>query len=130
MKIRWLTIAAVCLLFLWPASGQPSWTTKATATIPFSFVVNGTTLPAGDYRIMTYLGKSLMIQNVDQMDQQVSVQNQDILLTPDGTVHENTKLIFLFNDGQHVLHQITILDDNHIHDIIHGHNVVELVATR
>lgn len=131
MKTRWLTTAALGLLLVWPAVAQNSWTTKATTSVPFDFVVKGTTLPAGDYRIMTYgAGNSLLIQNIDDPDQAVVMHNRNIMLNPDGAILEDTKLVFVLSDGQHVLHQIGVADDNHIHDIVHGANVVELVATR
>jgi len=129
MRIRWLTIAALVLLVS-PAVSQDSWTTRATATVPFDFVANGVTLPAGEYRIMTYsAGNSLMIQNTKTPDDKTFLQNRNILLNP-GNFQKQTKLIFFFNEGQHVLHQIGLVDDNHLHDIIHGDDVVELVATR
>ena len=129
MKIRWLTIAALGFLLVWPAVAQDSWTTRATTSVPFNFVVNGTALPAGDYRIMTYLGNSLLIQNVDKPEYSVLIQNTNVVLN-EGKIHKDTKLIFVLTNGQHVLHQIAFLDDNHIHDIVHSADVVELVATR
>lgn len=130
MKRRWSMIAALFVLLVWPASAQDSWTTKAKTSVPFNFVVNGTALPAGDYRIMMQLGNSLLIQNVDKPDHQIIVQNRNVVLNPDKAIQKDTKLIFLLKDGQHVLHQIAVVDDRHIHDIIHGDDVVELVATR
>lgn len=130
MKPRWLTIAALSVFLVWPAIAQDSWTTKATTSVPFSFIVNGTTLPAGDYRIITYLGKVLLIQNMNNPEYKALVHNRNVVLNPDGTIQKDTKLIFVLNNGQHVLHRIAIADDDHIHDIIHGADVVELVATR
>jgi hypothetical protein len=130
VKRLWSTIAVLSVLLVWPAFAQDSWTTKAKASVPFNFVVNGTTLPAGDYRITMYLGNSLLIQNVDRPDYKMVVQNRNIVLNPDKTIQKDTKLVFLLKDGRHVLHQIAVADDNHIHDLIHGDDVVELVATR
>ena len=130
MRIRWLTIATLGLLLAWPAVAQDSWTTKATASVPFNFVVNGTMLPAGPYRIVMYLGNCLLIQNIDNPNHEIIVQNTNVLLNPDKTMLTETKLIFVLNNGQHVLHRIGIVGDNHMHDIIHGADVVELVATR
>ena len=119
------------MLLVWPAFAQSSWTTKAKASVPFNFVVNGTTLPAGDYRIMTYsVGNSLLIQNIDNPDHKMLVQNRNVVLNPDKTIQKDTKLVFLLKDGQHVLHQIAAAEDNHIHDLVHGDDVVELVAAR
>lgn len=131
MKARWLTIATLCLLLVCPAVAQDSWTTKATTSVPFNFVVNRTTLPAGDYQIMTNSAASaLLIRNVDNLDRTVLVLNRNVVLNPDERNQKESKLVFVLNNGQHVLHQIRIAGDDHIHDIIHGADVVELVATR
>jgi len=79
---------------------------------------------------MTYLGNSLLIQNTNNPEYEVVVQNRNVVLNPDRTIQKDSKLIFVLNNGQHVLHRIAIADDNHIHDILHGADVVELVATR
>ena len=79
---------------------------------------------------MTYLGNSLLIQNMNNLEYKVFVNNRNVVLNPDGTIQKDTKLIFFLNNGQHVLHQIAIADDDHIHDVIHSADVVELVATR
>jgi hypothetical protein len=98
--------------------------------VPFDFIVNGAPLPAGDYRIMTYgIGNMLLIQNVDKPDHKMIVHNRDVVLSPNGTILKDTKLIFLLNNGQHVLHQVGVAGDDHIHDIVHSADVVELVAT-
>ena len=73
---------------------------------------------------------ALLIRNVDNPDRTVFVLNTNVVLNPDDRIQKETKLIFVLNNGQHVLHQIGIAGDNHIHDIIHGADVVELVATR
>jgi hypothetical protein len=131
MKRLWLSITALSVFLVCPAFAQPSWTTKAKASVPFEFVVNGTTLPAGDYRIMTYgIGNAVLIQNVDNPDRKMIVQNRNVVLSPNGTILKDTKLIFALNNGQHVLHQIGVADDDHIHDMVHSADVVELVATR
>ena len=133
MKARWPTIATLCLLLACPAVAQDSWTTKATTSVPFNFVVNRTTLPAGDYRIMTISvgsANALLIRNVDNPDRTVFVLNTNVVLNPDERIQKETKLIFVLNNGQHVLHQISIAGDDHVLDIIHGADVVELVATR
>ncbi len=128
MKIRSFAIAALALLLVWPAAAQSSWTSKAKASVPFAFVVNGTDLPAGDYRIMTQSGKMLLIQNVDKPELAVVVQNRDIVLVR-GELVKDSKLVFSLNNGKHVLHRIAVAEDGHIHDIIHGEDVVELAVT-
>ena len=131
MKARWLTIATLGFLLVCPAFAQNSWTTKATISVPFNFVVNGRTLSAGNYRIMTYsVANALLIQNVDNPGRRVFVLNRNVVVNPDEGIQKETKLLFVLNNGQHVLHQIGFAGDNHIHDIIHGADVVELMATR
>jgi hypothetical protein len=101
-----------------------------TTSVPFDFVVNGTTLPAGTYLVRTYnTGHMLMIQNEDKPDYVKYVNNNHILLKS-GITQESSNLVFLLEKGQHVLHQVRIEGDNHTHDILHGNDVVELVATR
>jgi hypothetical protein len=76
-----------------------------------------------------YLGNCLLIQNIDNPHHEIIVQNTNVFLNSDKSILTETKLIFVVNDGQHVLRQIGIVGDNHIHDIIQGAGVVELVAT-
>lgn len=129
MKLRSLIIAALSIFVVWPALAQDSWTTAATPRVPFDFIVSGTTLPAGDYRIMTYQGTWFAIQNIQSPDNVVMVQNTNFFSSP-GPVQKETKLTFLLNDRQHVLHRIAIARENHVHDLIHGDDVVELIANR
>ena len=70
-----------------------------------------------------------MIQNVDEPNYSVFVLNRNIMLNPYTTINDS-KFIFALTDGQHFLHQIAVADDNHIHDIIHGADVVELAGMR
>ena len=128
MKIRCFVIAVLAVLLVWPAAAQSSWTSKAKATVPFAFVVNGTDLPAGDYRVMMQSGKMLLIQNVEKPELSVVVMNRDVVLTR-GELVKDSKLVFSFNNGKHVLHRIAVAEDGHIHDIVHGEDVVELAVT-
>lgn len=130
MKIRWLLIAALSLLLVFPIAAQNSWTTEATASVPFDFVVNGTMLPAGHYQIKEYLENSWLIQNIDNPNLETIVQSRNADSNPDQAMLTETKLVFVLNNGQHRLQRIGIVGDNHIHDINHGADVVELVATK
>ncbi len=131
MKTRWLMLTALCLLLEGPAVAQSLWTQKTTAYVPFDFVVNGMTLPAGTYVVRTYSNQHLlMIQNRDKPEYAKVAFNNNYSSRNPSAIHENSKLVFGLNNGHQVLHQVCIAGDNHTHDIIHGDDVVELVATR
>ena len=125
-----LVFTAVCLIFAGAAHAQQWSSPKMMTDVPFDFVVNGTTLPAGTYLVRTFTsGKALMIQNRDEPEYVKTVSNNDIMLPLD-EFNGSTGLIFVFDNGQHVLHRIRLENDNHIHDIIHGNDAVELAETR
>ncbi len=132
MKMRCFLLTALCLILAGVAPAQQSWSSpKLISDVPFDFVVNGTTLPAGTYLVRTFMGteKALMIQNRDKPEYGKYVSNNDVMLFA-GKTHDSTRLVFAVDNGQHVLHQITLEGDNHTHDIVHGHDVAELVANR
>ena len=56
MKTRWLILTALCVLLAGPAVAQSTSTPKMEVYVPFNFVVNGTSLPAGKY-VNKYLHK-------------------------------------------------------------------------
>ena len=125
----WLVFTALCLIFAGSAAAQ-QWSDSMIANVPFDFVVNGTTLPAGTYAVRTYIsGPGLMIQNRDKGEYSTIVHTIDVSLSPSST-REGTSFMFLFKNGQHVLHQIRLQGDNHTHGIIHGNGVPELVPQR
>jgi hypothetical protein len=132
MKTRWWILTVLCLLLAGPmVVAEDSWTSKTTTYVPFDFVVNGTALPAGNYVVRTYSsGKVLMIQNKDKPAYVKVALNNDYSLREPKAIHESSKLVFALINGQHVLHQVCIAGDNHTHDIIHGNDVAELIATR
>jgi hypothetical protein len=130
MKTLWLILAALCLLLAESAVAGNSWTTRSTIYVPFDFVANGQTLPAGNYAVRLFdTGRRIQIQNQDDPEYVTIVANNDLWLSP-AVRHERGEFIFSLNNGQHVLHQIYIAHDDHTHDIVHGHEVAELVATR
>lgn len=127
MKTRFMIAALLCLLLAGPAVAQ-KWDTVAVAEVPFDFVVGDQTLPAGNYVVRTYNQHIMMIQNVNT-NQSAMINNNNILLNP-RAAHESTRFIFALNNGQQVLHQICITGDNHIHDVIHRADIVELTPSR
>jgi hypothetical protein len=130
MKTRRITVPICCLLLSAAALAQDGFTTKLTANVPFDFVVNGMTFPKGHYSVGTdFAGKEVLLTNTDKPEYSSFLMNTDISLNP-RTVHSVPKMIFARNNGLHVLHQIALQNDNHTHDIVHGKDVIELVASR
>lgn len=127
---RWFLFTALCLAFAGLANAQQWSEPKLTTNVPFDFVVSGTTLPAGTYVVTTYAtGRTLMIQNLNKREFGTMVNNNDVRPSA-GETSKSSGLIFAFDNGHYVLHQIRIEGDTHTHDIIHGNDVQELVASR
>jgi hypothetical protein len=129
MKTQWLLLTALCVLFVGSAIAQNDFTVKMSGNVPFDFVVNGTTFPKGEYLVSAPSdGNRLLIQNKNDAQYSTFVLNKNIS-TPFNT-YTQAKMEFARTNGQHVLHQISFEGDNHTHDIIHGSDVIELIATR
>lgn len=126
-----MLLAGVLSLFLSvvPAFGQGS-ETKATAKVPFDFVVGTTVLPAGDYAIRTagVDGGRFIIQN-KETGAAASALSRNIFLSPPGSTAPNSKWVFAHEGNRYVLHQVVVEGDNHVHDLIHGTEVAELPRT-
>ena len=121
-------LTALCFLLVGQVFAQKWSGPLVTADVPFDFIVNGTVLPQGHYVITAYEnGHMLMVQNTEQPEHVAVVLNNNIAMKP-LTNNERTKMIFLKSNGQIVLHQVRF--DDHIHDLIHGNDEAELVATR
>jgi hypothetical protein len=130
MKTQWLLLTALAVLLVGSAIAQNDFTQKMTGNVPFDFVVNGTTLPKGEYVVSAPSdGRKLLIQNKNDPQYSTYVLNTDVPLGIHKT-HSEAKMVFVRTNGQHVLHQISVTGDNHTHDIVHGADVIELVATR
>lgn len=128
MLTRIFALALILLLGGF-AAARNTWTTVATFDAPFEFLVSGTALPAGQYAVRTSgTGRVIMVQNVDT-GQSAFAQNHNVMLAPN-TSHETTKVVFAMDqDGRQVLHQVSVVADDHTHDLIHGQDVPELVRT-
>lgn len=126
MKPKNLVYALLVVLLTLPALAQP-WLTRTEVNVPFDFVVGDVALPAGEYQISSdKSGKLFQIQNADDPRQIVTVFSSNIMLEP-YSHQPTTKLVFVVDQGRHVLHQIRFESDDHTHDIMHGDNVAELV---
>lgn len=130
MKMRCFLVTALFLILAGAASAQQWSSPKLRSDVPFDFLVNGTTFPAGTYVVQTYTtGHALMIRNRDNPEYSTIVTNNNVMLAP-YTAHDGANLVFGLNGGQRVLHQIRLDGDDHTHDIMHGNDVPELVAKR
>lgn len=127
MKSWWLPLATTIALLAGIMAAQTMTTPRLTADVPFEFVVNGKVLPAGTYLVSTQSSAHLVIlENKDNREFSATVTNIDVYPGDPEVWREEGKLIFAPSNGQRVLHQISLPGDNHIHDLSHGEDVVEL----
>jgi hypothetical protein len=90
----------------------------ATINVPFSFTVNGTAFPAGNYDIrMSGIDRFMTIEN-RETGHKALVQFRHIALRPD-KIQQSTRLIFTKENNHYVLHQVRVEGDLHTHDLIH-----------
>lgn len=127
MKAKTLICMVLGLWLTLPALAQ-NWSSSTRIDVPFEFAVGKVALPAGEYEVISDSpGKSFRIQNIDNPKYVALVLSHDILLDPYSS-QPTTKLVFVLDKGKHVLHQICFRGDGHTHDLVHGSEVVELVA--
>jgi hypothetical protein len=126
MKIRWWILVVIFALYTGEVLAQ-NWSNPAlTVNVPFSFAVNGTTLPQGQYAVRAHVtGHLLMIENTDDPQHRVQVFNNNAGGNP-GKYEPGARMVFTQTNGQQVLHEIIFAGDDHIHDVIHGNDVAEL----
>jgi hypothetical protein len=126
-----LAVAGALFMCLFIAPAYAQWVTHAKAEVPFEFTIGQTVLPAGNY-VVQIQGTSpslLKILNVGTQ-QSAMVQERDILLRSGYGMSPKTKLVFSRDGNRRVLHQVVFERDNHMHDIVHGTQVAELVTPR
>ena len=129
MKTR-LLLPVLCTLFAGSAIAQTLFISATKVNVPFDFVVNHTTLPAGEYVVSANTdGHRLIIQNKTEPKYAIFVANNNILLNQ-SEIQNKSKMVFAVNDGLHILHHVYLAGDNHTHDIVHGSDVTELARTR
>ncbi len=129
MKVKTLIYVLLGLLLALPAVGQ-NWSTSTRIDVPFEFAVGNVALPAGEYEVASDLsGKLFKLQNIENPQYVATTLSHNILLDPYSN-QATTKLVFVVDKGKHVLHQICFRADGHTHDLVHGNEVVELVARR
>src|SRR5215471_3235716 len=130
MKTQWLLLAAVCIVLAGSAAAQVTPIHKLTVAVPFDFVVNGITLPKGEYVVSGFADgrRVITIQN-DSHSEYIAYALFNFISL--GEYIDNGKMIFIRNNGQHVLHQIVFRGEDHIHDIFHqGNDAIDLAAVR
>lgn len=126
MKTKTLIYSFVVFLLTVPAFAQ-HWSRTTRVNVPFDFVAEDVALPAGEYQVGSdRYGKLFQLQNANSPRQIVTLFSTNIMLKP-YSHQPTTKLVFVVDQGRHVLHQICIQSDDHTHDIVHGDNVAELV---
>jgi hypothetical protein len=128
MKTRF-ALAGV-LLFLCVATAFAQWAPLTKAHVPFEFTIGNTAFPAGNYVIQTQgqVPSMLRIVNVDTQQSAMVFEN-DILLRSGYAMANKTKLVFSADGNRHVLHQVVIEIDDHVHDIVHGTQVAEVATS-
>lgn len=129
MKKNAILFATVFVVIcITPAFGQ--WETHATVAVPFEFSVGDTVLPAGSYAVLTHsLDHAIQLLNTDTGASAYALQN-DIMLNPQGSMISETKLVFRRDGDRHVLHQIRLVEDDHVHDIVHETEILELAQAQ
>jgi hypothetical protein len=110
-----LLTAALALLAATAASAQ---SVNVKATVPFSFIVNRATLPAGQYMLKSVDvdGKAVAIRNLTSNTSNLILSNACESLKTSGT----TKLIFHRYAGRYFLSQIWMQGNNRGREIPPG----------
>jgi len=117
-----LAVVACILLITSPAQSQQSpGTIRVSINHPFQ--VGSIQLPAGEYQFMVDSGNNMMhIRNV-QTNEGVTVFTHDIV---EQSTPTQNKLVFQTVRGKYVLHKVYSTEAGHVHDIVHGTEVMEL----
>jgi len=97
----WLVAAAFVLLGTMTASAQK---TEFNANVPFDFIVNGSTFPAGEYTFQSVdvPGKVLSIRGVNSQTQGIIVSNEKRSSEPS----QQTQLVFHRYGNQYFLAEV------------------------
>ena len=104
MKGKLLALVGLSLLLAASANAQ----SMLKVTVPFEFIVDGQTLPAGDYMIGGLSAPTLAIQSADR--------NVNVMSLPHAceslNISETSKLVFHQYGGQYFLSQIWTESNN------------------
>ena len=110
-----------------PLAAQNTSTIISHVNVPFSFVVNDSTLPAGNYAFWSdFDNQVLTITNTATGAQVCALINSFEVQPAAG----QSKLVFRRDGYTHVLHQVQRAGDNHTHNLVHRSDVMELAENR
>ena len=121
MKKQMLSLLGLGLL-LATASAYAQ-TVQVKADVPFSFIVDKQTLPAGEYTVqsMDLAGRALLIRNADQKALEM------VLSIPcEKKAADDTKLVFRRYGSQYFLSQIWVAGNGTGHEIPKSHREAEV----
>ncbi len=119
-----LVFLLLALIFLVP-SAQAQWAADrhVQVTVPFSFWVGSTLLPAGDYTL-SHDRKTNGFNIVGKSGEgQTGIHVNHLELK---TPAEKTELIFMRSGDKYVLHQVRIAGLKEVHDIRHDPNMADV----
>jgi hypothetical protein len=121
MKRNYLLFAAALTLLITTASAQ---TVKVKANIPFSFVVNRATMPAGEYQVesMDRDGGVLAIRDANSKTTNLVISNA--CQSRKATTH--TKLIFHRYGDRYFLSQVWIAGNNRGRELLPSAREIEV----
>lgn len=110
-----LQFALFTLGLLLAAASARAQTIQVKAAVPFDFIVNGATLPAGDYMIQSLSvgGTALAIRSLDQEVHTVVLANSCRSLDPS----DKTKLVFRRYGAEYFLAEIWVAGNNSGHQL-------------
>ena len=122
--MRKLAIRLLFVLMAMPTAFA-QWEQRATVAVPFEFAVDNTVLPAGTYAVLLNAQTHGVMLVNREVKVSATAHSHDIFLIASG-VAASSKLIYAVEGKRHVLHQVMVEGDNHMHDLIHGSEVAEL----
>ncbi len=115
-------LIAGALLFVTVASSQVMTGTIVT-TVDTDFMVGNIRLPAGEYSFSFDTAASRMYIHNRNTLETVSVFTRDIV---DNTPPTQNKLLFRQDGEQRALHEVWSEQADHVHEIVHGTEVLEM----
>lgn len=99
-------------------------TIRVNARVPFDFIVNGTTLPAGEYTVQSLSndGKTLFIRSKDLKDQTLVMSISCQSLNPS----DKTKLVFHRYGNSYFLSRIWVAGNSSGHELLKSRGEIEM----
>ncbi len=115
MKRQMLTLVGVLGMLL-AAGSASAQTIKVKADVPFNFIINKATLPAGEYTLMSVgseSGRTLSIRSADKQNQALVLANH----VESRTACDKTKLIFNRYGDRYFLSQVWVAGNDSGHQL-------------